>query len=225
MHGSIRRGALDRDPPSLAVVAADDAQRLRETCHDMRQALAGVFALAGAALAEPGLPAGASGRLEQLVGQAQWLADLIHDYLRDDDLPAHGAGPVDLISLTGEEVAAQRLTYSGELSLECPAAPVIASGDRVMIRRIIANLLSNATRAAGAAGRVRIEIRTDRDHPLLIIDDSGPGFGRIEEGTGLGLQAVARSVDGCAGRLEYSRGTLGGVRVCLWLAPPQDRPA
>ena len=29
---------------------------LRETCHDMRQPLASMFALAAAALAEPGLP-------------------------------------------------------------------------------------------------------------------------------------------------------------------------
>lgn len=224
MHGSIRGAALDRDPPSGAVRAADEAQRLRETCHDMRQALAGVFALAGAALAEPGLPAGARDRMEQIVGQAQWLSDLIHDYLRDDELPAGGADPVDLTSLAGEAVAAQRLTYPGELAVKCPAAPVVASGNRVMIRRIMANLLSNATRAAGPAGRVRIEIRHDRGQPLLIVDDSGPGFGRIEEGAGLGLRAVARSLDGCAGRLEYGRGSLGGVRVCLWLRP-QDGPA
>lgn len=206
-------------------MAADEAQRLRETCHDMRQALAGIFALAGAARAEPGLPAGARDRLEQIVGQAQWLADLIHDYLRDDEPPADSTGLVDLICLAGEAVAAQRLTYAGELALSCPAAPVVASGNSVTIRRIMANLLSNATRAAGPGGRVRIEIRYDRDQPLLIVDDSGPGFGRIKEGTGLGLRAVARSLDRCAGRLEYGRGTLGGVRVCLWLPPPQDRPA
>jgi signal transduction histidine kinase len=203
MHGAINGAARYRDPPSgVVVAAADEAQRLREACHDMRQALAGVFALAGAALAEPELPAGGRERLEQIVGQAQWLADLIHDCLRGDEWPGDDTGQVDLISLAGEAVAAQRVTYIGELSLNCPAAPVIASGNRVMIRRIMANLLSNATRAAGPAGQVRIEIRTDRDRPLLIVDDSGPGFGRIEEGAGLGLRVVARSVDGCAGRLE-----------------------
>src|SRR2546430_16281658 len=50
-----------------------DAARIREICHDMRQALGGVFALAGAALAEPGLAEGTRARLERIVGQAEWL--------------------------------------------------------------------------------------------------------------------------------------------------------
>jgi signal transduction histidine kinase len=191
----------------------------------MRQALAGVFALAGAALAEPRLPDGARARLEQIAGQAQWMADLIHDYLRGDDRPADRTGPVDLIALAGEAMAAQRVTYAGQMTLSLPATPVLVGGSRVTIRRIMANLLSNATRAAGPAGRVRIEIGQDGDRALLVVDDSGPGFGRIEGGTGLGLCAVARSVDGCAGRLEYSRGALGGVRARLWLPPPGDGDA
>jgi hypothetical protein len=48
----------------------------------MRQPVAGVLALAGAALAEPGLPGVARLRLEQIIKQAERLADMIQDWLR-----------------------------------------------------------------------------------------------------------------------------------------------
>lgn len=181
----------------------------------MRQAVAGVFALAGAALTEPDLPDSTRARLEQIVEQAQWLAELIQHGLHDAG-PAAGSQLLDLTELAREAAIAERVTYQGDLEL-APAECVLTRGDRVTIRRIIANLLSNATRAAGTLGRVRIETRYDRGQALLIIDDSGPGFGKIAEGTGLGLRAVSRSMRGYAGRIEYGRGELGGVCVRVWL--------
>jgi signal transduction histidine kinase len=182
----------------------------------MRQALAGVFALAAAALTEPGMPDAARARLEQIVDQAEWLAELIHDYLGTTD-PGADDRLVDLSALAQEAAAAERVTYAGDLELVRPTASVITRGDRVSVRRIIANLLSNATRAAGPRGRVRIETRYDDESALLVIDDSGPGFGQIQAGSGLGLRTVSRSINGCAGRIEYGHGRLGGVSVRLWL--------
>jgi hypothetical protein len=68
-------------PSRADAVTADIEQGLREACHDMRQPVAGVLALAGAALAEPGLPGAARVRLEEIVQQAEWLADMIQDWL------------------------------------------------------------------------------------------------------------------------------------------------
>ena len=61
--------------------AEDSARGLREACHDMRQPVAGVLALADAALTEPGLSGIARLRLEQIINQAEWLADMIQDWL------------------------------------------------------------------------------------------------------------------------------------------------
>ena len=53
----MQKEARDSNPASAAIsTGSSEAHRLHETCHDMRQAIGGVFALAGAALAEPGLP-------------------------------------------------------------------------------------------------------------------------------------------------------------------------
>lgn len=186
----------------------------------MRQALGGVFALAGAALVEPGLPENVRGRLEQIVDQAQWLADMVRDCLGADEHPATAPPLVDLTAVADEAVAAERVTYVGDLDLARPSVPVLTQGSRVTIRRIIANLLSNATRAAGPVGRVRTEIGYDHNRALLVIDDSGPGFGRIPADTGLGLCAVVRGVGESRGRLDYGRSSLGGVCVRLWLPIP-----
>ena len=216
----MHEGAQDADAAfGTTIDDTTDRQRLQETCHDMRQALGGVFALAGAALSEPGLPETARVRLEQIVGQAQWLADMIQECLRAGPDDA-GTRLLDLSALADEAAAAERVTYAGQIELTWPAAPVLTLGSRVTIRRVIANLLSNASRAAGPGGRVRIETGYDQDQALLAIDDSGPGFGRIPPGSGLGLRTVARATLGCGGRLEYDRSPLGGVQVRLRLPVP-----
>src|SRR5690348_13544005 len=56
-------------------------QRLRETCHDIRQPVAAVLALAAAALADPGLPGDTRSYLEQIIKQAQSLAEVIRQRL------------------------------------------------------------------------------------------------------------------------------------------------
>src|SRR6266487_1419091 len=89
------------DAVSVEVHEASDAvQQLRETCHDMRQPVGSVFALVAAALAEPGLPDAARDRLKLIVGQAEWLADMIDDFLhasrREADQTHWETGGTDL---------------------------------------------------------------------------------------------------------------------------------
>jgi hypothetical protein len=60
---------------------ADMVQQLRETCHDVRQPVAIMMALAAAALTESDLPAATRHRLEQIIEQAEWLSDMIRSGL------------------------------------------------------------------------------------------------------------------------------------------------
>jgi two-component system, OmpR family, sensor kinase len=186
----------------------------------MRQPVAGVFALAEAALADPDLPQGARIRLEQIVKLTEWLSDMIQQGLHADEPPQTAVRPLDLVDLAAEAADSERATYPGRLDVAQPEAPVLTCGNRVEIRRIIANLLSNATRAAGPAGTVRIGFGHGDDRATVIVEDSGPGFGRIQEGPGLGLRAVVRGVGISAGTIEYGRSPLGGVRVCVSFPMP-----
>jgi signal transduction histidine kinase len=188
----------------------------------MRQPVAGVFALAQAALVEPGLPQNVRTRLEQIVEQAEWLSDMIQHWLHAED-SQHETRLLDLASLADQAAASEQVTYTGKLQVTQPAEPILTRGNRVEVRRMIANLLSNATRAAGPLGTVRVEVGYNAQYKaVLIVEDSGPGFGRIQEGLGLGLRTVVQSVGRCAGTIEYGHGSLGGVRVCVSLPMPDD---
>jgi len=202
---------------------ANSIQQLRETFHDMRQPVANTMALAAAALTEPDLPAAARDRLEQIIEQAEWLADMIHDCLvaRQQEEPADAGKPghdlADLAHIVGEVIATECLTWPGEVSVSTPAGPVWCIFDPALLRRAVSNVLDNAMRAAGPAGAVSVEIQQRDDAVLLAVEDNGPGFGAIPSGAGLGLSAVTRNVIRYGGKTEYGCGTRGGARVSLWL--------
>ena len=190
---------------------------LRQVCHDIRQPTAGVLALAGAALAEAGLPESARTRLNQIIGLAEWQSDVIEHWL---DGPGRGPADsrdTDAVRVVNEAVAAERVTWAGELTLAWPPEPVFVPLHSVTMRRMVANLLANATRAAGPSGTVTIEVSSHAGRMVLAVEDDGPGFGRLPAGSGLGLSAVARAALSHHGRLECGRSSLGGGKVSLWL--------
>jgi signal transduction histidine kinase len=192
-------------------------QWLRETCHDIRQPVAAVLILADAALTEPHLPDVTRSYLEQISTLAQSVAGLVHQRLRADQHADEEADLIDLVQLADEAATAQRVTFEGTLRLLPQAEPVLIRANPVDIRRIIANLLGNATRAAGSAGRVTIEVGCDSSLAQLAVEDSGPGFGHIPEGTRLGWRIIAQNLARCGGSIKYDESTLGGVRASFWL--------
>ena len=219
---------------------ADTAQQLLEICHDMRQPVASVFALAAAALAEPDLSVGARQRLEHIVGQATWMSDMIDGFLQGGQQEeADDAGRMDtcetsrvdsrpdVVHILSEVIAAGRLTWPCDLIVTSPAARVRCTLHPVLLRRVASNVLGNAARAAGPSGIVTVQISRRAGLVLLTVEDNGPGFGNIPSGAGLGLSAVARNIVRYGGRVECGPGSGGGARVSLWLPglDPAERRA
>ena len=197
---------------------------LREVCHDIRQPIAAVLAVAAAALAEADVPESVRNRLEQIIDLAEWQSDVIQNWLEvSQDADSPGAGHTDVVRVINEAAAAKRLTWTGDLTLVWPPDPIFTPLHPVILRRMVANLLANATRAAGPHGSVTIEVSGQGRRMLLAVEDNGPGFGRLSGGSGLGLSAVARHAVRHQGRLECGRGTPGGGRVCLWLPLTQPQ--
>jgi signal transduction histidine kinase len=208
--------ASDAHPLRFAVDSAE-ASRLYEVCHDMRQSVACIIALADASLCHTAIPTSICARLGQIRDQAEWLGDLL-SYLADPGRPeSDDVTSLDLNCLVSEVVHMEKATYLGELVLHGRGCELRVLGNGIELRRAIVNLLNNATRAAGPGGKVIIELRRTADQALLTIDDSGPGFGLISRGYGLGLQAVARGLKSYGGVLEYGDSQLGGVRAILVL--------
>jgi K+-sensing histidine kinase KdpD len=189
---------------------------LRELCHDLRQPIAGVLALAGAVLAEPALPRDARSRLEQIMELAEWQSDMVQNWLEASAGPPRAG--TDAVRVVSAATAAARLTWAGNLTLVWPPEPVFVALPPVILRRMTANLLDNATRAAGPSGTVTVEVSRWGRRMLLTVEDDGPGFGRLANGGhGLGLSAVARQAIQHGSRLECGGGSLGGGRVILSL--------
>jgi len=190
---------------------------LQLACHDIRQPTAGVLALAGAALTETELPESARTRLHQIIGLAEWQSEVIEHWLQEPGRGPADSRRTDVVQVVNEAVAAERVTWAGDLTLVWPPEPVFVPLHSVTLRRMVANLLANATRAAGPSGTVTIEVSSHARRMLLAVEDDGPGFGRLPTDLGLGLSAVAREAVEHHGRLECGRSSLGGARVNLWL--------
>jgi K+-sensing histidine kinase KdpD len=195
-------------------------QLLDQICHDLREPVTTIHATAAAALTEPELRTQVRLRLEQIAGQVGWLTSIIDDCTRtecQDGGERAGNHAANVACVVHEAVAACRLTWPGALSVVSPPGPVLCALHQVALRRIISNVLSNATRAAGPSGEVAVEIKQVRTMTMVIVEDSGPGFGMIPRGHGIGLAEVASNIIRYGGKVEWGRGARGGVRVSLWL--------
>ncbi|HEX3955875.1 MAG TPA: ATP-binding protein [Trebonia sp.] len=190
---------------------------LRQACHDIRQPIAGVLALAEAALSEADLPENTRGSLDKIIGLAEWQSDVIEHWLWAPGDWSSKTQETDVLGVITEAVAAQQVTWAGDLTVLWPPGPVLAGLPRVTLRCMTANLLDNATRAAGPSGKVTVEVSVRATQMLLAVEDDGPGFGLLPGGCGLGLSAVAREANEYNGRLECGRAGLGGARVSLLL--------
>ena len=121
--------------------------------------------------------------------------------------------PVDLLAVAAEEAAHYDTEASGQ--------PVTVKGDRLLLRRLIRNLLENARRYAGD-GPIDVSVVKESDRAVLEVRDHGPGVPSDERerifepfyrlaatresgrGSGLGLALVR----------EIAR-RHGGEAVCL----------
>ena len=174
---------------------------------------------------------GASAEMERLVGDLLVLASL------DAGTAPHPVA-IDLDELALEEAARARVGAAVGIDT-AGVAPAPAYADPADVRRIVRNLLDNAT--AHAAARVWVRVDVEGRYARLDVVDDGPGvppehrqrvferFHRVDParshvgGSGLGL-AIARGLaERAAGRLDLLDSPTGAhLRLIL---PSQRRDA
>jgi nitrogen fixation/metabolism regulation signal transduction histidine kinase len=129
------------------------------------------------------------------------------------------------------DVAAVVEDVARDLPLEArpPPSPVTVSGDRMLLRRVLANLTDNALQAG--AKTVRVTWRSDGDVARLRVEDDGPGVApelaeRIFDpyvttkphGTGLGLAIAKKTVLEHGGTIALGEpSALGGAAFDITL--------
>jgi signal transduction histidine kinase len=197
------------DEPRLSEFEVRRQQRLR---HDLRQSLGAVMSLV--AIVEHDLTRAPEvlRRLDQIRTETEWMSTLVASAgPRAEDLQVVDVGEV-ASEVWNSAAATGRCTL--QLVRDAAAFAVV---DPVDLSRSLRNLVDNAVRAAGPGGRVVVQVGTEGDEVVVVVRDSGPGFGNVATQEGLGLVTVRRFVAGSGGRLEVGRSSLGGAKLVLRL--------
>jgi signal transduction histidine kinase len=189
---------------------------LRELCHDLMEPAAAIRLLARMAQdTERGQDL--RNRLAAIDTAAGQIAAICEHVLHQ---PERCAGTrLDLVA--DDVVARARLRYPGTIDTAC--RPVLALAHPDDIVRILLNILTNACRAAGPAGRVRVRVDTDHGRARLAVADSGDGLGRAapaRRGSGLGLEIIGALTLRYGGTVHLGVSDLGGLAVTVQLPAP-----
>lgn len=205
--------SLERLEAERQVTAAAIAHELRTPLAVLQARLAalrdGVFALDAR-------------EVRLLAQQTDLLARLVED-LRTLSLAEAGKLTLyphtcDLSALVKDVVESfePRAAAKG-VRLEVRAEEATLVGDAARLRQVVANLLDNALRFTPEAGSVEVTLQMDEVGVILLVRDTGPGFGESDRarmferfyradadrsGSGLGLAIVRSLVELHGGRVE-----------------------
>lgn len=148
--------------------------------------------------------------------------------------------PVDLVALARDMVV-ELLPLAArkqiDLGFETAERPVVVSGNPVLLRELLANLIDNALRYTPSGGVTTVRVDVAEATARLLVSDNGPGipkdqretvflrFFRLDSsdhtGSGLGLSIAREIVHGHGGEIHLEDGPDGrglGVVVTLPLA-------
>jgi PAS domain S-box-containing protein len=172
-----------------------------------------------------------------IVAQVEAMKQMVNAFSEYARAPDMHFSRFDLNQLITEVVDLYRVQASGtelKLLLE-PNLPNV-SADRMRIRQILNNLLTNSLEALEGKADARVELEThlgeDGLRPVvaIVVTDNGPGFHRDllgtifdpyvtskPKGTGLGLAIVKKIVEEHGGRIEADNQRTGGARVRILL--------
>ena len=201
--------------------------------------------------AVPGLPREAGASLEALGRGASRLSSLVDDLLllsrmNNPDSPLVGLR-VDLISVLIDVVADELLRASQQgVTLRIAhhdSSTLFVIGEPEELRRVIANLVSNAVKYSVAGGTVDLSLESSVDEVAFICTDNGLGISEKDRqylfteffrstnlealqrpGTGLGLAIASRAVARHGGRIEVETELGSGTtfRVTLPIAGQRE---
>lgn len=227
----------------IAPIAASDRVRgalLSALSHDLRRPLAAATAAVGG-LRTTGPSLGEDDRralLDTADESLTALTALVTDLLDVSRLQAD-ALTIDTAPLDPADVVGPALDELGlgpaEVELALEHGEQQASADPVLLQRVLANLLANATRFAPPGSPVRIATSTFADRVEVRVIDHGPGIpaarrdevfvpfqrlGDTDNGTGLGLGlALSKGfVEAMGGTLEPEDTPGGGLTMVVSLA-------
>jgi signal transduction histidine kinase len=204
--------------------------------HEVSQPIAGTITNAQASLrlldAQPLNVNGLRRALERIVrdgNRAGEVVDRVRALVkkappRSDVLDVNKA-LIEIVRLTQGEVAKHGVSTQTQLASDLPQI----EGDRVQLQQVMLNLIVNAAEAMdavpeGARHLLVSTARTEADHVLVAVQDSGPGidatalddifsafYSTKPDGLGMGLSICRAIVEAHGGRLSAASGPHGAL--------------
>jgi nitrogen fixation/metabolism regulation signal transduction histidine kinase len=173
------------------------------------------------------------------VAQVDAMKQMVNAFSEYARAPDMHFSRFDLNQLITEVVDLYRVQDSGaEIKLQLNSHLPLISADRMRIRQILNNLVTNSLEAlegkVGACIELETQVADDGQKQgasvAIVVADNGPGFQRDligtvfdpyvtskPKGTGLGLAIVKKIVEEHGGRIEADNQRSGGARVRILL--------
>lgn len=160
------------------------------------------------------------------------LTRLVDEFSQFARLPEVMTEEVDLVSFLDDVLSAYNyFEAEAKVDVESPEEPIQVDLDRVLMRRVVANLAENAIQAAGDGAQLTVVCRAKGENRVeLRFEDNGPGveadqrarifdpyFTTKSEGTGLGLAIVKKIVLQHGGSIALCDSRHGGAGFSIVL--------
>ena len=211
--------AFDAMLDRLDAAFASQRRFVADASHELRTPLATIRAELDAGLDED-----VARRVQQVLDRADALVEALLTLSRSDAVSRRE--PVDLAEVARDVVTATPGVAALDVRLDLDAAPV--AGDRVLLERLVGNLVENAARYNVAGGLLAVRSWTQNGSALLRVENDGPHvpgeelprlterFHRRERtgrGVGLGLAIADATARGHGGRLVLRARDAGGIEA------------
>ena len=162
---------------------------IADAAHQMKTPLAGMRTQSELALRQDD-PAEIRRSLEQLAKSSESATRLVNQLLalaRAEHQPHERAAFVeldlnDLARGTVQDWVQASFVQRIDLGFEPGAGPLAIMGNPLMLGEMLSNLIDNALRYTPAEGSVTVRVRADGEHPVLEVEDTGPGIVQAERG-------------------------------------------
>jgi len=194
--------SFNRSAQRIEELVAAHRLLLANCSHELRTPLARIAV--SASLLGDGADPKTRQSLKQDIDELDQLIEQILLASRLEALPIlEQLEPVDLLALMAEEAA--------RYDLEAMGTPVTVAGDRLLLRRLIRNLIENARRHGGD-GPIRLSVERAGERAVLEVSDRGPGVPEAER------QRIFEPFYRPAGSRESGRGSGLGLALVLDIA-------
>ena len=221
----------------LDLAFASQRRFVANASHELRTPLTSMRTLIDVAMAKPSRTTEQLevilGRVREAVDQSEALIDGLLTLARSDrgltshqlvDLEAAAQDAIDQVTLAAR---------TSSILIDADLSPSTTFGDRILVERLVANLLDNAVRYNLTGGSVKVITGTDNDTSYVTVTNTGPlvpesevaslfePFTRLDgrvgngQGIGLGLSIVTSVVNAHHGKLIAEALPNGGMKISV----------